>query len=111
MVSKRKNKDMYVNAKAQAWWSLRMRFEQTYRAVVQKMPVDVDAIISIDPNLDELLPLQMELSQIVYSINATGKIVIDKQSQGTLSPNRADACMISYSPQSRALEIWARLAE
>jgi phage terminase large subunit len=111
MVPKRKNKDMFVNAKAQAWWALRMRFEQTYRAVVQKMPVDIDAIISIDPNLSELQPLQMELSQISYSINATGKIVIDKQPPGTLSPNRADACMIAYQPRTRALEVWAKLAE
>jgi phage terminase large subunit len=111
MVPKRKSKDMFVNAKDQAWWALRMRFEQTYRAVVQKMPVDVDAIFSIDPNLPELLPLQAELSQISYSINATGKIVIDKQPAGTLSLNRADACMIAFNPQSRTLEIWARLAE
>jgi phage terminase large subunit len=88
-----------------------MRFEQTYRAVVQKMPVDVDATISIDPNLGELLPLQMELSQITYSINQTGKIVIDKQPPGTLSPNRADACTIAFQPGTRALEIWAKLAE
>jgi phage terminase large subunit len=111
IVPKRKNKDMFANAKAQAWWSLRMRFEQTHRAVVQKMPVDVDAIISIDPSLDELAQLQVELSQITYSINASGKIVIDKQPPGTLSPNRADSVNIVFSPQSRALEVWAKLAE
>ena len=111
MVSKRKNKDMFANAKAQAWWSLRMRFEQTHRAVVQKLPVDIDAIISIDPNLEELMQLQVELSQITYSINASGKIVIDKQPPGTLSPNRADSVNIAFSPASRALEVWAKLAE
>jgi phage terminase large subunit len=111
MVPKRKNKDMFANAKAQAWWSLRMRFEQTHRAVVQKLPVDIDAIISIAPNLEELMQLQVELSQITYSINASGKIVIDKQPPGTLSPNRADSVNIAFSPQSRALEVWAKLAE
>jgi phage terminase large subunit len=60
MVKGRKSKDMFLNAKSQAWWALRMRFEQTYRAVVQKMPVDVDAIISINPNLAELEPLRSE---------------------------------------------------
>jgi hypothetical protein len=55
-------KGRYIPPNAgQAWWALRMRFDQTHRAVVQKMPVDIDAIISIDPNIDELLPLQMEL--------------------------------------------------
>jgi hypothetical protein len=94
IVPKRKNKDFFANFKSQAWWSLRIRFEQTYR-VAQQMPVDLDAIIYIDPYLDELLPLQMEFSQISYSTNATGKIVIDKQPPGTLSPNRADATMIA----------------
>jgi hypothetical protein len=85
----------------------RTRFEQTYRAVVQKMPVNIDAIISLDPNLGELQPLRMDLSRITFSINQTGKIVIDKQPPGTLSPNWADACMIEFSPQSRALDVWA----
>jgi phage terminase large subunit len=111
MVSKRKNKDFFANMKAQAWWALRMRFEQTYRAVVQGMPVDVDAIISIDPNLSELEPLRMELSQITYSINQTGKILIDKQPPGTLSPNRADSLMIAFQPGTRTLELWVKLAE
>ena len=111
MVPKRKNKDYFLNMKAQAWWALRMRFEQTHRAVVQHMPVDIDAIISIDPNLTELEPLRMELSQITYSINQTGKIMIDKQPPGTLSPNRADSVNIAFNPQSRVLELWAKLAE
>jgi phage terminase large subunit len=28
-----KNKDVYANLKAQAWWELRRRFERTYRAI------------------------------------------------------------------------------
>ena len=111
MVKGRKNKDFFANMKAQSWWALRNRFEQTHRAVVQKMPVDIDSIISLDPNLAELEPLRSELSQITYSINQTGKILIDKQPPGTLSPNRADATMIAFNPQHRSLEIWAKLAE
>ena len=30
----RTNKDTFKNFKAQSWWSLRLRFERTYRAVV-----------------------------------------------------------------------------
>jgi phage terminase large subunit len=111
MVPKRKNKDFFANMKAQSWWALRNRFEQTHRAIIQKMPVDMDAIISIDPNLAELEPLRSELSQITYSINQTGKILIDKQPPGALSPNRADSLMIAFNPQSRSLEVWAKLAE
>jgi phage terminase large subunit len=111
IVPKRKNKDFFANMKSMAWWSLRMRFEQTHRAIVEKMPVDVDVIISLAPDLAELDQLRMELSQITYSINATGKVVIDKMPNGMPSPNRADACMIAFNPQSRSLEVWAKLAE
>jgi succinate dehydrogenase/fumarate reductase-like Fe-S protein len=41
--------------------------------VVSKLPVDMHAIISIDPNIDELLALQAELSQIQYSVNSAEK--------------------------------------
>jgi hypothetical protein len=111
MVSKRKNKDFFANAKAQAWWALRLRFQETYRAVVDKLPYDPDKIISIDPQLKELAALQMELSQPTYSINSVGKILVDKQPDGMRSPNLADAVMIAYQPSSRGLEVWLKLGE
>ena len=40
MVKERKNKDYFANAKAQAWWALRLRFQATYRAVVEGMEID-----------------------------------------------------------------------
>jgi len=110
MVAKRKNKDFFANLKAQSWWALRLRFQQTYRAVVERLPVGVDDIISIDPNLPELLPLTMELSQPTYSINNAGKIVIDKMPDGMRSPNLADAVMIVYGPSTRVFELWSKLA-
>jgi hypothetical protein len=109
MVPKRKNKDFFLNAKAQAWWSLRMRFQETYRAVVEGMPYDPDAIISIRSDLPELSALIMELSQPTYTINGVGKVQIDKKPDGTKSPNLADAVMIAYQPAARSLDIWSRL--
>jgi len=110
MIPRRKNKDFFANCKAQSWWSLRGRFQKTYRAVVERMPFDPDEIISIDPNLEELTALAQELSQPTYSINTVGKILIDKMPDGTRSPNLADAVMICFNPGRRALEIWARCA-
>jgi phage terminase large subunit len=72
--------------------------------------VGVDDIISIEPNLPELLQLTMELSQPTYSINNAGKIVIDKMPDGMRSPNLADAVMIAYGPATRVYEIWSKLA-
>lgn len=97
--NERTNKDYFANAKAQAWWSLRLRFLRTYRAVVKGHPViDPDALISISPTLPQLSKLTLELSQPTYSENGAGKLLIDKQPDGTKSPNLADAVMIAYAP-------------
>jgi hypothetical protein len=66
-------------------------------------------LISIDPNLEELLPLTMELSQPTHSINTVGEIVIDKAPDGSRSPNLADAIMICYQSASRSMEVWLKL--
>ncbi len=96
LVEGRLNKDYFSNQKAQAWWALRLRFQQTYRAVVESMPFDPDSIISIDPNLPELTGLVTELVQPTYSLNASGKVVVDKVPDGAMSPNLADAVMIAF---------------
>lgn len=95
----RTNKDYFANAKAQAWWSLRMRFLRTYRAVVKGHPVtDPDELISISSRLPSLTKLTLELSQPTYSENGAGKLLINKQPEGAKSPNEADSVMIAFSP-------------
>jgi hypothetical protein len=39
-----------------------------------------------------------------------GKILVDKQPEGTKSPNLADSVMINYAPMDSSLDIWAKLA-
>ena len=102
LVEGRFNKDFFANLKAQAFWSLRLRFQATHRAVTEGKQVDADDIISLDPELEELAQLIQELSQPTYSINNVGKIVIDKAPDGAMSPNLADAVMIAYSPFRQA---------
>ncbi|MFL1558589.1 hypothetical protein [Pseudomonas sp. O11] len=102
MVAKRKNKDFFMNLKAQSWWALRIRFQNTYRAVVLGMEFKPDEIISIDSTLEHRAALVTELSQPTYHINVAGKVVVDKAPDGTKSPNLADGVMISYSPAMRA---------
>lgn len=100
-VKGRKNKDFFLNAKAQAWWSLRTRFQATYRAVKEGATVAPDDIISIPAGLPLRQRLCNELSQPTYSISAVGKIVIDKAPDGMRSPNLADAVMIQFSTVKR----------
>lgn len=106
MVNKRKNKDFFMNAKAQAWWALRMRFQHTYRALNEGHEFDPDKGISISPNIQNLQALTNELSQPTYSINTVGKVVVDKQPDGTKSPNLADAVMIRFAPGQVSLRNW-----
>lgn len=102
----RTNRDFFANLKAQSWWHLRKLFENTFRAVVNGLPFDPDQIISIDPNLPELQPLLAQPSQPTYSINAAGKILINKRPDGASSPDRADAVMIAFNPALRTMEFW-----
>lgn len=96
----RKNQDFFANQKAQAWWSLRQRFQNTYRAVVEGQSFTPDDLISIPSSLANRQKLCSELSQPTYSVNAVGKIVIDKAPDGARSPNMADAVMIQFSVAS-----------
>lgn len=109
-VKGRLNQDFFANAKAQAWWSLRLRFERTHRAI-QELTKGVypqfnpDDLIAIDGRLPLLGKLQQELSQPTYSLNGVGKVIVDKKPDGTKSPNLADSVMIRYSAARRAMRI------
>lgn len=111
MVKERKNRDFFANAKAQAWWHLRILFQMTHRWVVNGIPCDPDSIISIDPNLPELLPLTMELSQPTYTQNTVGKVLVNKTPPGMRSPNLADAVNIAFNPANIAIESWINCLE
>lgn len=93
----RKNEDYFANAKAQAWWDLRVRFLRTYRAVTQGKPYNPDEIISISSRIPKLAQLTAELSQPTYKLNGAGKILINKKPDGTKSPNLADSVMIRFA--------------
>jgi len=99
MVAKRKNKDFFVNAKAQNYWRLRIRFQNTFRAVIEGMEYNQDDIISIPSDLPERLKLVSQLSQPTYEKNGAGKILVNKTPDGMRSPNHADVVMILFSKQ------------
>lgn len=93
-----KVKDFFHNLKAQAWWSLRARFERTHRAVTEGIEYDPEDLISLPSDLRYLDTLRKELSQAQHKSTPSGKMVIDKKPPGTTSPNLADAVVMAYSP-------------
>lgn len=94
----RTNEDFFENAKAQGWWSLRLRFYRTHMAVTQGRQYNPNDLISISSSVDGLSALTVELSQPVYSQNNSGKIVVDKAPKDAHSPNRADSVMMAFAP-------------
>ena len=95
----RTNADFFANAKAQAWWSLRRRFQLTYRAINGDKEFSPDDLISIPSTLPEYKRLMIELSQPTYSeSHTTGKLLVDKKPEGARSPNLADAVVIAFAP-------------
>ena len=107
MIEGTENADSFLNLKAQSWWSLRKRFQETYRAVVEGLPFNQDEIISISSSCPDYNSLVLELSQPTYSKNGAGKIIIDKKPQGSKSPNLADALMMVFSPKDEfSYEDW-----
>lgn len=92
------NEDFFGNFKAQGWWSLRTRFQKTYRWITQNIVCNPDEIISISSSISDLSALISELAQPTYRQNDVGKIIIDKLAEGARSPNRADSVMMAFAP-------------
>lgn len=101
----RTNGDYFLNAKAQAWFSVRYRFQRTYRAVQMhangedwRAAYHPDDLIVLASTMPELSAVTQQLSQATYTQTTAGKIIIDKTPDGARSPNHADAVVIRYAP-------------
>lgn len=110
--------DFFENLKAQAWWTLRQRFQYTHRVmeafkVGERWEVDPAQFISINGDFADRARLCIELSQPVWMLSKNGKWMVDKCPVGTktevrnaiVSPNLADTVMMLYAPRYSALVI------
>lgn len=91
------NKDQYLNLKAQGWFALRARFENAYKCRMGRR-YDAENLISLPRDLPHLDELQDELSQPQQKPSQTGKVMVDKQPDGTPSPNKGDSVMMVFFP-------------
>lgn len=98
----KKNKDMFANVKAQAWWALRDRFYKTYRAVKCGDIYPQEELISLSSAIVDLDYLKAELSrpQVDYDNNGRVKVESKKEmkKRGIPSPNKADALVMCFAP-------------
>ena len=91
------NKDQYQNLKAQAWFSLRKRFENAHKAR-RGVAYDPEMMISLPRDLPNIRQIEEELTQPQHKTSGTGKTMVDKQPDGSRSPNLADAINMAFFP-------------
>ena len=105
----KKNRDMFANIKAQAWWMVRDRFYKTWRAVHHGDSYTEDQLISLSSSLHELEYLTAELSRPQVDYDQNGRVKVeskkDMRKRGIPSPNRADALVMAFAPVQGGLNI------
>jgi phage terminase large subunit len=97
-----KNKDMFLNIKAQAWWLVADRFRNTYNAVRKGEKFEESDLISLSsdlPNIEELID---ELSTPKRDYDNNGKVKVESKKdlakRDIPSPNLADAFVMAFAP-------------
>lgn len=101
----KKNKDMFANLKAQAWWAVRDRFFKTWRAVTAGAEYPPSELISLSRGMPLLNDLVMELSQPLRDTDSAGRVKVESKKEmkkrGVSSTNLADALIMCYQPKSK----------
>ena len=100
----KKNKDVYLNKRAQYYWRLYELCYNTYRCIVKGQYVDPADMISCSSEIKSMTRLRAEVCRIPRVPRGDGVIQImgkkDMLKKGISSPNMADAVMmLMYKPQ------------
>jgi phage terminase large subunit len=117
-----RNRDIFSNLKAQAWWAMRRRCENTYRAIKAKVEVgdkgdwrdvfrcSTDELFAIPSDMPRLRQIERELSQATFKQTPNMKIIVDKKPDGARSPNIADAVVMCCFPWEMATDVVSTVA-
>jgi phage terminase large subunit len=101
------NGAMFANAKAQSWWNLRLRLENSLKLIKgEKLDRD-DYYLSFSSAIPDLDSIFNELAQATFEEDNSGKIKVDKapgmhtveiegKDKDRRSPNKADAIIYSF---------------
>lgn len=104
-----KNKDMFSNIKAQAWWLLADRFRNTFNAVRNGDKFDDDELISLSSDLPHLELLIDELSTPKRDYDQNGRVKVESKKdlakREVPSPNMADALVMAFAPGMEPMRI------
>lgn len=99
-----KNKDMFSNIKAQAWWLLADRFRNTFNAVKNGQTFKHDEMVSLSSDLPHLSQLIDELSTPRRDYDNNGRVKVESKKdlakREVSSPNLADAIVMVFAPDT-----------
>lgn len=102
--TKIKNKDFFANLKSQTWWEVADRFRNTFNAIHRGEKFKEDKLISIASDCPYLDKLKDELSTPKRDFDKNGRVKVeskeDLKKRGIVSPNIADAFIMSFAPTS-----------
>lgn len=104
-----KNKDMFANLKAQAWWNVADRIKYTYNAINGKFDtIDSNKLIYISSKINDIDSLIIELSTPKKDFDNSGRVKVESKKdlakRDISSPNKADAfIMCLYEPKERTI--------
>jgi len=97
----KKYRETFKNNRAQYYWELSRRMNNTYKCVEKGEYIDPDEMISFDSDgIENIQSLRSELCRIPKKPNAQGLIQLMSKDEmksrlGIDSPNEADAIMMS----------------
>ena len=93
------NRDFFARRNGQLAWALRLRAQRTAR-LMDGEPIPPEQCLFIDPSLPGLADVLTELGQPEWKENTSGRVVIDKMPDGSMSPDRFDAVCLSFAADS-----------
>lgn len=97
----KKSEDVFRNLRAQGWWLLRDRFENTFKAITKGEYFDPAELISLSSSIKELDVLKAELVRQQRKRSAGSRLIQlvskdEMRAKGIKSPNMADSLMMSF---------------
>lgn len=104
-----KNKDMFANIKAQAWWGVADRLRATFNAVRNGAKVKPEDMLILDSTMPHLSHLMDELCTPKRDYDKAGRVMVESKKdlakREVPSPNLADALVMAYAPGAAPMNI------
>ena len=106
----RTNLDTFINIRAQYWWLLADRFENTYKAVEKGQYLDPDQLISLSSEMENLKLLKSELTRVQRKRGNNRNSLIqveskrDMKARGLRSPGLADSLVYSFANKEQKVK-------